>query len=57
MVGASTSIEYGEGKTFPGAATPFALVQRTRAASSMSGRARKPIPINKELLGNSGKHE
>ena len=27
MVGASTSAEYGEGKTFPGAATPFGLVQ------------------------------
>jgi len=27
MVGASTSVEYGEGKTFPGAATPFGLVQ------------------------------
>jgi predicted alpha-1,2-mannosidase len=27
MIGASTSIEYGEGKTFPGAATPFGLVQ------------------------------
>jgi len=27
MVGASTSREFGEGKTFPGAATPFGLVQ------------------------------
>jgi predicted alpha-1,2-mannosidase len=27
MIGASTSMEYGEGKTFPGAATPFGLVQ------------------------------
>ncbi len=27
MVGASTSADYGEGKTFPGAATPFGLVQ------------------------------
>jgi predicted alpha-1,2-mannosidase len=27
MVGASTSVAYGEGKTFPGAATPFGLVQ------------------------------
>ena len=27
MIGASTSAEYGEGKTFPGAATPFGLVQ------------------------------
>jgi len=27
MIGASTSVEYGEGKTFPGAATPFGLVQ------------------------------
>jgi len=27
MIGASTSLEYGEGKTFPGAATPFGLVQ------------------------------
>ena len=27
FVGASTSVEYGEGKTFPGAATPFGLVQ------------------------------
>lgn len=27
LVGASTSVEYGEGKTFPGAATPFGLVQ------------------------------
>ena len=27
MIGASTSIDYGEGKTFPGAATPFGLVQ------------------------------
>ncbi len=27
LIGASTSIEYGEGKTFPGAATPFGLVQ------------------------------
>jgi len=27
LVGASTSTEYGEGKTFPGAATPFGLVQ------------------------------
>jgi predicted alpha-1,2-mannosidase len=27
MIGASTSTEYGEGKTFPGAATPFGLVQ------------------------------
>ena len=27
MVGASTSVTYGEGKTFPGAATPFGLVQ------------------------------
>ena len=27
FIGASTSIEYGEGKTFPGAATPFGLVQ------------------------------
>jgi predicted alpha-1,2-mannosidase len=27
MVGASTSVKYGEGKTFPGAATPFGLVQ------------------------------
>jgi len=27
MVGASTSVDYGEGKTFPGAATPFGLVQ------------------------------
>jgi predicted alpha-1,2-mannosidase len=27
MVGASTNVEYGEGKTFPGAATPFGLVQ------------------------------
>ncbi len=27
MIGASTSAEFGEGKTFPGAATPFGLVQ------------------------------
>ena len=27
MIGASTSREFGEGKTFPGAATPFGLVQ------------------------------
>ena len=27
LIGASTSLEYGEGKTFPGAATPFGLVQ------------------------------
>jgi predicted alpha-1,2-mannosidase len=27
MIGASTSREHGEGKTFPGAATPFGLVQ------------------------------
>ena len=27
MIGASTNVEYGEGKTFPGAATPFGLVQ------------------------------
>ncbi len=27
LIGASTSVEYGEGKTFPGAATPFGLVQ------------------------------
>ncbi len=27
MIGASTSAAYGEGKTFPGAATPFGLVQ------------------------------
>jgi predicted alpha-1,2-mannosidase len=27
FVGASTSVEFGEGKTFPGAATPFGLVQ------------------------------
>ena len=27
LIGASTSAEYGEGKTFPGAATPFGLVQ------------------------------
>lgn len=27
IIGASTSAEYGEGKTFPGAATPFGLVQ------------------------------
>ncbi len=27
MIGASTSVEFGEGKTFPGAATPFGLVQ------------------------------
>ncbi len=27
LIGASTSMEYGEGKTFPGAATPFGLVQ------------------------------
>jgi len=27
MIGASTSWEHGEGKTFPGAATPFGLVQ------------------------------
>src|ERR1017187_2261174 len=27
MIGAGTSVEYGEGKTFPGAATPFGLVQ------------------------------
>ncbi|MHC4201114.1 MAG: GH92 family glycosyl hydrolase, partial [Planctomycetota bacterium] len=27
MIGASTSRRYGEGKTFPGAATPFGLVQ------------------------------
>jgi predicted alpha-1,2-mannosidase len=27
FIGASTSLEYGEGKTFPGAATPFGLVQ------------------------------
>jgi predicted alpha-1,2-mannosidase len=27
MIGASTSPEYGEGKTFPGAATPYGLVQ------------------------------
>jgi predicted alpha-1,2-mannosidase len=27
LVGASTSTEYGEGKTFPGADTPFGLVQ------------------------------
>ena len=27
MIGASTSQEFGEGKTFPGAATPFGLVQ------------------------------
>lgn len=27
MIGASTSVEYGEGKTFPGAATPFGLIQ------------------------------
>ncbi|HOX40166.1 MAG TPA: GH92 family glycosyl hydrolase [Candidatus Brocadiia bacterium] len=27
MIGASTSAEYGEGKTFPGAATPFGLAQ------------------------------
>src|SRR5580704_7765484 len=27
MVGASTKAELGEGKTFPGAATPFGLVQ------------------------------
>jgi predicted alpha-1,2-mannosidase len=27
MIGASTSMEYGEGKTFPGAATPFGLIQ------------------------------
>lgn len=27
MIGAATSAQYGEGKTFPGAATPFGLVQ------------------------------
>lgn len=27
MIGCSTSMEYGEGKTFPGATTPFGLVQ------------------------------
>lgn len=27
MIGASTSVQYGEGKTFPGATTPFGLVQ------------------------------
>jgi len=27
LIGASTSVEFGEGKTFPGAATPFGLVQ------------------------------
>ncbi len=27
IIGASTSAKYGEGKTFPGAATPFGLVQ------------------------------
>src|SRR3569833_317258 len=27
IIGASTSAEYGEGKAFPGAATPFGLVQ------------------------------
>lgn len=27
MIGASTSKEFGEGKTFPGAATPFGMVQ------------------------------
>ena len=27
IIGASTSADYGEGKTFPGAATPFGLVQ------------------------------
>ncbi|HEY4416494.1 MAG TPA: GH92 family glycosyl hydrolase [Verrucomicrobiae bacterium] len=27
IIGASTSTEFGEGKTFPGAATPFGLVQ------------------------------
>ncbi|MEI9960726.1 MAG: hypothetical protein WDM76_06240 [Limisphaerales bacterium] len=27
MIGASTSAQYGEGKTFPGATTPFGLVQ------------------------------
>jgi predicted alpha-1,2-mannosidase len=27
LIGASTSAQYGEGKTFPGAATPFGLVQ------------------------------
>src|SRR5450759_1030833 len=27
LIGASTSAKYGEGKTFPGAATPFGLVQ------------------------------
>lgn len=27
MIGCSTSMEFGEGKTFPGAATPFGLVQ------------------------------
>ena len=27
MIGASTGAQYGEGKTFPGAATPFGLVQ------------------------------
>lgn len=27
FVGASTSVTLGEGKTFPGAATPFGLVQ------------------------------
>jgi len=27
LIGASTSLEFGEGKTFPGAATPFGLVQ------------------------------
>jgi len=27
FIGSSTSVKYGEGKTFPGAATPFGLVQ------------------------------
>lgn len=27
LIGASTSVEFGEGKTFPGATTPFGLVQ------------------------------
>jgi putative alpha-1,2-mannosidase len=27
MIGASTSKEFGEGKTFPGTVTPFGLVQ------------------------------
>jgi putative alpha-1,2-mannosidase len=49
FVGASTRVDYGEGKTFPGAATPFGRVQLspdtiTGGVSIASGSAMRRSP-------------